>query len=481
MEDKDIALVERVLRALKEEDVHEKHTATGVMTAQQLHGLGGIFAGAGEPEVFSTYVRPQSVSRVLPIFPSVDEDPRFWTLTGFTAPSGTQPTNACDDAPTGYSKGCQLTAYFGLKRFDTQEIEMDKVMLRVNRGDFKDLRLMGDAVIGGTNLMPGGITRDNALNVITKMEMLRTAAYMEMALHTDLWQGTVAGGSFPGLAAQIATGQLDAATGTACPSLDSDVKSFAYNDVCGCSLDIVEYLSSMMYYLESLAADTGMAPVKWVIVMRPQLWFELSSCWPCRYNTNRCSACDTSNIDPVPNLDSAAMVTERDGYRAGMRLPINGVWYDVITDTGIYEYCGSPAHACWNQNLESGEFASNIYVVPITAVGGFPVTYREYVDYRQAAPDEALLRNKQSWFQTDAGSYSWTYLEKRWCYSLSLKTEQRVVLRTPQLAGVLQNVKYSPLQHVREPDFDSPYHVDGGLSLRPAGTRYAVWSIPAGR
>ena len=89
--------------------------------------------------------------------------------------------------------------------------------------------------------------------------------------------------------------------------------------------------------------------------------------------------------------------------------------------------------------------------------------------------DEALLRNKQSWFNTDAGMYSWTYLEKRWCYSLSLKTEQRVVLRTPQLAGVIQNVLYSPLQHLREPDYSSSYHVDGGVSLRSAGTRYSVW------
>ncbi len=469
MEDKDIALVERVLRAIKEED-HQKHTATGIMTAQQLHGLGGVFTQAGaEPEVFSTYVRPQSVSSVLPLFPSVDEDPRYWTLTGFTAPSGSQPTNACDDAPTGYEKGCQLTAYFGLKRFDTQEIEMDKVMLRVNRGDFKDLRLMGNAVIGGTNLMPGGINRDNALNVITKMEMLKTSAYMEMALHNDIWQGTVAGGSFPGLMYQIATGQVDAATNTACPSLDSDVKDFALNDVCGTGLDIVEYLSSMMYYLENLASSTGMGPVRWVLAMRPQLWFELSACWPCSYLTDRCK--NTGRIgQDVVTVQGAEQVSMRDAMRNSLSIPINGIYYDVVLDTGIVENNNGT-----NGNIPVGQFASSIYAVPITAVGGFPVTYREYVDYRQAAPDEALLRNKQSWFNTDAGMYSWTYLEKRWCYSLSLKTEQRVVLRTPQLAGVILNVLYSPLQHLREPDYSSSYHVDGGVSLRSAGTRYSVW------
>ena len=457
-----------------EKDLHQKHTATGVMTAQQLHGLGGVFTQLGaEPEVFSTYVRPQSISGILPMFPSIDEDPRYWTLTGFTAPDGTQPSNACDDAPTGYTKGCQLTAFFGLKRFDTQEIEMDKVMLRVNRGDFKDLRLVGDAVIGGTNLMPSGITRENALNVITKMEMLRTAAYMEMALHNDMWQGTVAAGSFPGLAAQIATGQVDAATNTACPSLDSDIKDFNYNDVCGTTLDIVEYLSSMMYYLESLASDTGMTPVRWVLAMRPQLWFELSSCWPCKYMTDRCKTAQVGYNALVVN--DSNNVDMRDRLRESKRLPINGIEYEVVTDTGIFEHTNIN-----NANLNPGEFASTIYAIPVTAAG-MPVTYREYVDYRQAAPDEALLRNKYSWFHTDAGSYSWSYLEKRWCYSMSLKSEQRVVLRTPQLAGALQNVLYSPLQHLREPDFSSAYHVDGGVSARGAGTRYAVWTVPAGR
>jgi hypothetical protein len=463
-----VEILERVLQEYKEQGTHEKHTAAGVMTAQQLHGLGGLFSQPGaEPEVFSTYVKPKSISSVVPVFPSVDEDPRYWTLTGFTQPTGSQPSHACEAAPTGYTKGCQLTAYFGLKRFDTQEIEMDKVMLRVNRGDPTDLYLVGNPILGGTNLAPGNITVDQALNVITKMEMVRTAGYMEMALHNDIWQGTVAAGTFPGLAVQIATGQVDAATGTACPSLDSDIKDFNYNDVCGTTLDVVEYLSAMMYYLESLASDTGMSPVRWVLAMRPQLWFELSACWPCSYLTNRCK---TANIGyNAVSITDDGQVAMRDDMRRRNMIPINGIWYEVIEDTGIFEHNNTN-----NGNLQPGQFASTIYAVPITAAG-LPVTYRQYVDYRQAAPDEALLRGRNSWFSTDNGMYSWTYLELRWCYSLALKTEQRIVLRTPQLAGALQNVRYSPLQHLREPDYSNAYHVDGGVSYRTPGTRYSVW------
>ena len=281
--DRTLEILERVLEEAKKEDKQ----ATGVMSAQRLHGIGGLFSTPGlDQDVFSTYVRPQSIMSILQKFPSVDEDPRFGALTGFTAPDGAQPTNACADAPTGFTKSCTLTALFGQHRFDTQEIEMDQVMLRANRGDFKDLRLQGELL---TQLAPEGLNQSNVLNVVTAMEMLRTGAYMEMQLHTDCWQGTVAAGSFPGLMYQVATGQVDAATNTACPSLDSDVKDFTYDDVCGTVKDIVEYLSSMMYYLESLAADTGLAPVKWVLAMRPQLWFELSACWPCSYLTNRCT------------------------------------------------------------------------------------------------------------------------------------------------------------------------------------------------
>jgi len=62
--DKTIEIFERVLEEMKE----EKHTAGGVMTAQQLHGLGGLFAAQGtDPLVFSTYVKPQSIWPMLPV------------------------------------------------------------------------------------------------------------------------------------------------------------------------------------------------------------------------------------------------------------------------------------------------------------------------------------------------------------------------------------------------------------------------------
>lgn len=457
-------------------DMVLKNTPASVMTAQKLHGLTGTFSTPGlDRDVISTHVRPHGIAGTLPLLPSVMEDPRFGALTGFSDDIGSEPSLPCDDAPQGFLKACNLTAQFGRVARDTETIEMDKVMLRVNRGDFTDLILhgfnLGQEVTSG--MYPQGMNPTQILNVVTMSQMVSVAERMLRKLSNHMWQGSpannnVGGGykEFPGLDVQIATGQVDADSNTACPSLDSDVKDFNYNDVCGSVLDIVEYMSMLEYFIFTLAEDTTMAPVEWVWAMRPQLWQELTACWPCRYNTNRCTSIGG---DHQVITDGRENVQERDRMRQGMTIDVNGRNYNVITDTGIFENNNAN-----NANVAAGSFASNIYFVPLRVTGNFASTYREHVDYRQAASDVRLLRGKED-FWTDRGVFSWAIEQVKWCYKLSLKTEQRVVLRTPQLAGRIDNVLYSPLQHLREADPDSPYWEDGGVSVRSVGSKYAAW------
>ena len=445
--------------------------AVGVHAATPLHGVTGIFSGAGiENPVVSAYIRPAGLVGHLRRIPTVNEDPRFSAITGFTDPDGTRPTTSCADAQSGYMKSCELTARFGLNRMDTKEIEMDKTMLRANRGDRTDLMLHGE-LFGLSGASPDSIDDSSVLEVVTKAEMVTAAINIERQIMGDFWTGLVATGSFPGLDTQIATGQLDARTGGACPALDSDVKDFNYNDVCGTTLDIVEYMSMMAWYLLHNATRSGLDPVDWAVVMRPELWFELSACWPCSYLSNRCQTASGTNILTVNDTSNVDM---RDAMRNGMYIDINGRRYRVILDDGIYE-----ANNVNDGNLALGQYASSIYFVPFTA-RGLPVTYLEYLDYRRASVDTALLQGKENFWWTDNGMFSWSMTDKKWCYQLHLKTEPRVVLLTPQLAGKIQTVRYSPLQHLRSYDPSSSYFMDGGTSLAPAGTRYAVWMAGGG-
>ncbi|MFG0252130.1 MAG: hypothetical protein ACF8NJ_04570, partial [Phycisphaerales bacterium JB038] len=299
---------------------------------------------------------------------------------------------------------------------------------------------------------------------------------LERKMSKLFWAGSItndtAGGGykeFPGLDSQIATGIKDADTGTLMPAVDSLIDSFGYNAVDATSPDIVEHLSSMMWYMENLAEKTNMSPVEFVLVMRPELWFELSAIWPCRYLTDRCS---NGVANPVV-INDDANVRMRDAMRNGMYIEINGRRYQVVVDDGITE-----ENATTNgDDLDPGQFASNIYVVPMRVRGNFPVLYWEHMDYRAIGAQLAGLgaggRNVPFW--TDNGRFLWVYRDNSYCFDIQVKVEPRVILRTPHLAARLEDVKYSPLRHLRSPFPDNAYWANGGVSYRPMSTNQSVW------
>jgi hypothetical protein len=448
------------------DELVEKTAATS-QNANKLHGTNGLFGVSGlERDIITAHVRPFGIGNELPMLSSNSEDPRFGSITGFTAAIGNQPTAVCADAPYAFMKGCNLTSRFGVLRFDTNTIDIGKTFLKINRGEMTDLTLRG-RVLGLTGLEPSGLNETGIVELLTMSEMVTAGVLAERALNQQLWRGvTTIANQFPGLDAQIATGQIDADSHVACPALDSDVKDFGYDAVGGSGRDIVEYLSMLCYFLQHNAYTMGLDPASWRIVMRPELWFELTAVWPIQYNTQKANAITSG---AVVMIDGRENVVQRDAMRNGMYIDINGLRYPVTVDTGIFEHDSTN-----NANLRPGEYASSIYVVPMTITGGFPVTYREYLDFRMGASNEALL-NGMNTFWTDNGIYTWAIENVKWCYKLSIRTEQRVILRTPQLAGKLQRVKYSPLQHLRSDDPASSYFQDGGVSIRNYTPGQAVW------
>jgi hypothetical protein len=452
-------------------------------TAIELHGDGSVFGSHSvERDVVTAHVRPMGLGAVLPKIPTVAVVPFFATITGFTGDIGSEPATPCEDGPVSHMKGCNLTAQFGRVARDTRTIEINDAVLKKNRGDFTDLMLMG-SLLGLSGFSPGSMTDSDVLNIQTKAEMVSAVISLERKLSDHLWNGSPAnnneGGGykeFPGLSNQIATGQVDANDNVACPALDSDIKDFLYAGVCGApatdtgfTKDIVEYLSMLEAFLRYNALTMGFEPFVAAIVLRPELWTVLSDCWPCQSHSTGCGVVETTAIDVVPSLDAAGMMTLRNQMRTGKFIDINGTRYPVVVDGSINEETNIT-----NANLGLGQYASSIFFVPLKVRGGFPVTYIEYVNYQAAVPDTNLLRGTET-FWSDDGRYFWAAEYIKFCFKLTVKSEQRVVLRTPHLAGRIDNVMYEPLQHYRSADPENPYWADGGISVRGDSETFAVW------
>ena len=108
---------------------------------------------------------------------------------------------------------------------------------------------------------------------------------------------------------------------------------------------------------------------------------------------------------------------------------------------------------------------ATIYFVPLTVLGGQPVTYLEYMDYDAiGVPADAAKWAPDGFFQTtDNGRF---LLVKKaptnLCVQLLAYTESRLKVLTPYLAARIDNVRYNRLPSLRSYDPSSSYWVDGG-------------------
>lgn len=458
------------------------HTkAPGNTNAAQLLGQpGGLFSIAGlDRNVISLHVAPQGLGAELPVITGSIDDPRFGFLVGWAAETGSRPVNPCDDGPKGTMTAGTLTASFGRILHQTNTIEIDK-LLHDQRGVTANLQLMNAMLNDASGFSPANASGADVLNLVVRSEMVGVGVQFERDLSKLIWRGTAAnntaGGGhkeFPGLDLQVATGQLDAETGNALSAADSLILDFEFDDVNGTTKDIVKYLSYMEYYQRHLATRQGLDPVEWVFVMRPELWFEVSAIWPCRYLTDRCSSTSTTGVTNGIVLNDRTAVQMRDQMREGMFIDVNGRRYRVITDDGIYEKNNTTDAA----DVPSGSYASPIYMLPLRIKGGFPVLYWEHIDYRRVSGQIAALGmgNKAVPFWTENGRFLWVYRDNGYCFDMQAKAEPRVVLRTPHLAAKLEDVLYTPLLDIASPYPGEATFRGGGETGYAGTTGSAVW------
>lgn len=460
-----------------------KHDAVGGTPSQtgMLHGPQGLLTYPGvDPDVFHTIVGTlPGLMSAIPTRGTLYTDPTYEVLTGIQAGSGTEPAEVCDAAPTGgLMKAGIITAPLGRYQRQTREIDIGRLGQRTDRADPVDLRLVGSPM--GQPLF--GAFDDNQLpNDIVLREM--AAVMMERAvefhrlLSRQIFQGNPTNSTGPGnrqfvgLDLLINTGYVDAITpGVPLPSLDPDIKDFGYVRVDseqGMN-SIIDQITYIVRTRRDLARRTGVDPVRWAFVMREGLFYELTKVWPCAYMTSIC-AVDASSSGFTFNIDQGDQIRMRDDMRAGNYLLIDGTRYDVILDDGIIEETNTTS-----ANVTSGCFASDIYFVPLSILGGSrAVTFFEYFQWQNPDINAALARGFSG--VRAFGPFLECESRTRWCINWQARIEPRLVLRTPWLSGRLTNVQYCPLQHTRDPFPDDPYFVNGGLEGRPGPSYTTPW------
>lgn len=442
---------------------------------QYSHGPGGVLSFPGvDQRVFNVTMGPYSILSQMPAVPSTDTNPTYYTVTGVQDDTGSEPDGVCDDAPTaGLMKACMTTSVFGRYQRATPVLDVSRLGQTVNRADPLDLRLIGDPLSPGTpfpgGLMGMGTSNDILVNETARKFWERNVS-MYRLLARQLWSGNPAnnnaGGGYrelTGLQLLVNTGYVDAETGAACASVDSYLSNLAYARIDTNQSAIVAALHNMAYQLRSRAERAGVTPVRWIIAMRAQLFYELTAIWPCSYLSFRCD-----NSGQMLALDSQDAVRMRDEMRAGKYLLIDGIRYDVMTDDGIPELDGNSSGG----NFPAGCFSSDIYFLPMSVVGGTSTLYMEYFQWqnpsiRDALGNMVLGRIEGAWI-------TWPKQDNL-CVQWQSLIEPRLVLRTPWLAGRLQNVVYCPTQHERDPFPDGAYHVDGGKTYRDGPSFHNLW------
>lgn len=471
-------LLAPIMDKQKAERYGVKHDASGTpIAAGYAHGPGGILSFPGtDPEVFHTVVGNMGILGSLPTKASLFTNPTYSIITGVQGDSGSEKAEVCDDAPVaGLKKVCIVTSVFGRYERATQELELNRLGQRNDRADPMDLRLVGSPIhqsgVFATGPQSPATPADLFSNEVVQKLWERNIS-MHRLLSQQLWIGDPAnnsgGGGYKeltGFDQLINTGYVDAETGSVCPSVDSDLKDFNYGriDIAGQGDALVDAISNMYRFVRNLAMRTGVLPVRWVLVMRDTAFWEITKIWPCSYLTYRCEVQGNERVV----VNAADQVRMRDEMRAGHYLLIDGERIDVILDDGINE--DTPTT---NANVTEGCFASDIYLIPMSVVGGRAVTFLEYFDYTNPSISTALGNLVLA--KVEGAFLTWVRQTNQ-CVVWQTKVEPRLVMRTPWLAGRLQNVQYCTPQHPREPFPDDPYFVDGGRTSRPGPSLFAHW------
>lgn len=468
----------------------QKNDPTGTPQTPYNAGENGIFyMPYSNNQIVSTLIMPRGgIIDVLPVlqtdpYDNMDTGNMFGSrtydfntiMTGLTEGDiedfSNQPTDECAVGPTGgLVKLCTQVNTMGHYRGSIREVALFRAGMAYNRLDEMTHQLINNAsalqqFFGVPDNMP-------EQNQIIANEMARRLFEVLVSFRRffsrRVWIGTPNNNNgqardILGLTTQINNDKVDAFSGARCEAADAGVYPFGYDMVDGTGRDIVEYLERAEYLNRINLERQGLGPVEGVLVMREALWYEITSVMPVKQYQEVLAALASQprNDGTRMVIDATSAQSDRDRFRNSMMLPLNGRMYRVVLDDGIPEQ-----NSTNNANLGLGQFASDVYFIPLTVMGGMPATFFEYFnhDNQQAQGILQSVAPNVFTFTSDGGSFRWHINYQNGCLGMNFQFAPWLKVKFPMAGWRVTNVGYELTLDARakSPYPDSDYFVNGG-------------------
>lgn len=445
---------------------------------------GGLFSTPGlQTAMLSTIpVAKPGFAELLPAYPSDQLYEEFPFLTAFddADPNQDLPNTVCEPAPMpGLVRGATMKGpAWGQITMDTNEINVTKLGMKApaTSGPFE---LMGyNTGLPGANLLyPGSVANPgDIINNLASMEMHKVGLAAWRKTSKWVWSGVngstgaAAYNPFNGLDTMLVTGQKDAQTNTAVPEFDPTIINWQNKVLTDPSQDIVGQLQELEQYLVN-RADSELMGAQFVLVMRSEMWQELTTVWPLLYGTQDIDSLLANGTAISVNVNADTMLALRYSMRNSQVIDINGRAYPVILDDTI------PYQDSTTAALPKSYYASTIYFLPLSVANGFPAFYWQYYDFQESLNlANQIMAGHGDFFWTDAGRFAWAINQEQFCLKMKFTGQMRLVSRVPQLCARITHVAYQRGRKDRDVYPDWPYGAQSGVSLRNTPpVRYSVY------
>lgn len=472
--DKEVSLEEiAILAKMGLLQVGQKNDTFATSNQMQLpHGYnqfdpatGGLFTRPGaEPDIFSAMrmPRPSLLTMLIQNRFNIDVilNPEYSILTGVRSLQGST-NEPCGDAPySGFAKLCTTRNAFGRFRMKIERFDLADIGGRINRAD------VNYQVVNMPRyqpFVPDTVKMANNPNTALGLALMRFAVTAERQMLPVVYSG-VAGtangafvSEFDGLDTLIRTDYIDVESGNTCDSAASLIVNRAGVNVATGGDDptsannIALQIGGILHQLERRAQQTGLDPVQWVIAMHPDLFEAIVRFWPQTYYTEGQIGYNTSTVG---FSNTREMTDFRWDMTNGSYLIIRGKRFMVLQDDAI------------DIDQAGLGFTSDIYFVPMSALGGTPVTYFEA--FNMGNTDVQEFQNipgiGERYRVINGGFYAMTSTQTGECFEVLFNARPRIVMRTPWLAARLTNVGFNlpSYEYEQSPFPDGYYHVNGG-------------------